>query len=470
MNVLRIIFEKTGSRCLPGAIGLMCVAFLNGTPVNAQNKSGQPQTVDAVATQLVAAEAAFQRTEAQIVSRNMAEPAPTLPKQNAVNDSAPVAATPAQNAQGSATNPAPAAQQGPDPSEPPPSEEESHEHMMEIPHGPVLRFRGFFDLDFDDGPVAQSLNFPLGVPAKTSFRAGEFDLFITSQLAEKLSFLTELVFSTGPNNAFALDLERFQLTYRHNKYFEISGGRYHTSIGFYNTAFHHGTWFSTATGRPFMYFFEDSGGPLPIHELGVTTTGAVPHSGKFNLHWIAEVGNGSSEVGNPLYGDGVENFASDRNHKDVNVAAYIRPEWVEGLQIGASFLTGNLIPSNGSPNVNQTVSSLYAVLIDSKWEFLNEFVLLHHQVTVGGPTFNSPMGYTQLGYRIHNVRPYFRWQEVNIPTNDPVTTFTGRYEGPSAGVRYDAFTYACFKLQYNRVYFRNATAENGVELQMAFTF
>jgi hypothetical protein len=341
---------------------------------------------------------------------------------------------------------------------------------MEIPHGPVLKIRGFFDLDFDDGPVAQTLNFPLGVPAKTSFRAGEFDLFITSQLAEKLSFLTELVFSSGPNNVFGVDIERFQLTYRNNKYFEISAGRFHTSIGYYNTAFHHGTWFSTATGRPFMFFFEDSGGPLPIHELGITATGAVSNTGKFNLHWIAEVGNGSSEVGNALYGDGVENFASDRNHKDVNVAAYIRPEWVEGLQIGASFLTGDLITSVGSVKVNQTIASAYAVLIDSKWEFLNEFVLLHHQVTVGGQTFNSPMGYTQLAYRIGKARPYFRWQEVNIPTNDPVTAFTGRYEGPSGGLRYDAFTYACLKLQYNRVYFRNATAQNGVELQLAFTF
>ena len=341
---------------------------------------------------------------------------------------------------------------------------------MEIPHGPVLKIRGFFDVDFDDGPVAQNLNFPLGVPAKTSFRAGEFDLFITSQLAEKLSFLTELVFSSGPNNVFGVDIERFQLTYRNNKYFEISAGRFHTSIGYYNTAFHHGTWFSTATGRPFMFFFEDSGGPLPIHELGVTATGAVPNTGKFNLHWIAEVGNGSAEVGNPLYGDGVENFASDRNHKDVNVAAYIRPEWVEGLQIGASFLTGDLITTVGSVKVNQTIASAYAVLIDSKWEFLNEFVLQRHQVTVGGQTFNSPMGYTQLAYRIGKARPYFRWQEVNIPTNDPVISFTGRYEGPSGGIRYDAFTYACLKLQYNRVYFRNATAQNGVELQLAFTF
>jgi hypothetical protein len=94
-------------------------------------------------------------------------------------------------------------------------------------------------------------------------------------------------------------------------------------------------------------------------------------------------------VGSPLFGDGVENFASDRNRKDINLAAYVRPEWVEGLQIGGSFLNGDLIPSNGARPVNQIVTSLYAVLIDSKWEFLNEFVWLHQRVTGGGRAYDD---------------------------------------------------------------------------------
>jgi hypothetical protein len=448
-NVLWIVWNSIRKTSFLCACGVICLLLIGGQPACAQTAGGQPDASELV-KRLAAAEARIERLEAEIASKSeagAAQPASTT---------APAAETPAAAA--------------PEAAPEPPAEEESHEHTMSIPGGPALKIRGFFDIDYDDGSVAQNLNYPLGVPAHPSFRAGEFDLFMTSQLAEKLSFLTEMVFSTDQTNNFGVDLERFQLTYRHNKYFEISGGRYHTSIGYYNTAFHHGTWFSTATGRPFMFYFEDSGGPLPVHEVGMTSTGLVPGSGKLNLHWIAEVGNGSAEVGSPLYGDGVENFATDRNHKDVNLAAYIRPEWMEGLQIGGSFLTGDLIPSNGTPRVNQTVSSLYAVLIDSKWEFLNEFVLLHHRVTNGGPAFNSPMGYTQIAYHFGKYRPYFRFQEVNIPTKDPVTTFTGRYEGPSVGLRYDAFTFACLKLQFNRVYLRNATAQNGAELQMAFAF
>ncbi len=280
--------------------------------------------------------------------------------------------------------------------------------------------------------------------------------------------MSEIVFGTDPTNNFGVDLERYELTYRPYKYFEISAGRYHTSIGYYNTAYHHGTWFSTATGRPFMYYFEDSGGVLPVHEVGVTTTGYVPGSGKLNLHWVAEIGNGSASAGG-YFGDGVETFASNRNHKDLNFALYTRPDWLPGFQAGASFLTGDLAPT-GMPKVNQTVSSAYAVFINSKWEFLNEAVLLHHQVTEGGRSYNSPLAYTQLAYHIKKYRPYFRFQEVNIPNNDPVASFTGRYEGPSVGVRADLWEYAALKLQYNRVFLRNAPAQNGLEVIVAFTF
>jgi hypothetical protein len=347
---------------------------------------------------------------------------------------------------------------------------DSHEHMMAIPDGPVLHFRGFFDLDWDDGSVAQNLQYPLGVPAHNSFRAGEFDLFMNSQLSEKLSFLAEAVFSTSPANSFAVDLERLQLTYQPSSYFQISGGRYHSAIGYYNTAYHHGLWFSTATGRPFMYYFEDSGGVLPVHEVGITATGRVPKSGRLNLHWIAEMGNGSSEFGSLNYGDGVESFASDRGRKDVNFAIYSRPQWFPGLQIGGSYMRGTVIPAATGVRVNQNVSSAYVVFVSGKWELLNEAVLLQHQLPNGGRSYNSPLGYTQISRTFGIYRPYFRFQEVNVPNDDSAAPFTGRYEGPSAGIRVDFFTYAALKLQYNRVYLRDAAAQNGFETQLAFTF
>lgn len=447
-------------------LGLAASGLFGQQPVGQTPAAPSAAEVQRLKEELAAQEARIEGLEQRLAAQQTsATPVAAPPNTNTIGPAAAAAAAPASLAQDNGTKAAspnfqPATQPGP-------MDNDAHDHMMQVPGGPELHIRGFFDFSFDTGSVAQNLQYPLGVPATSSFRTGEFDLFVTSQLSDSLSFLSEMVFSTDPTNNFGVDLERYQLTYRPIKYFEISAGRYHTAIGYYNTAYHHGTWFSTATGRPFMYYFEDSGGPLPVHEVGLTTTGYVP-SGKFNIHWIAEIGNGRADAGS-LFGDGVENFASDRNRKDINFALFTRPEWIPGLQAGASFLTGDLAPA-GLPRVNQTVSSAYVVFIDSKWEFLNEAVLLHHQVTDGGRSYNSPLGYTQLAYRINKYRPYFRFQEVNIPNNDPVSPFTGRYEGPSAGIRMDFFDYAALKIQYNRVYLRNAATQNGLEAALAFTF
>src|SRR5579862_3746509 len=116
--------------------------------------------------------------------------------------------------------------------------EEMQGHNMEIPGGgPVLNIRGFFDFDFGTGSIANPLIFPIasngcetcGNPETqphTAFQAGEFDLLMTSKLSDHLSFVAETVFGAGTTNEFSVDLERYQLTYRLNDYFSISGGRF----------------------------------------------------------------------------------------------------------------------------------------------------------------------------------------------------------------------------------------------------
>lgn len=350
---------------------------------------------------------------------------------------------------------------------PAPQSEDAHEHSMKLPGGgPVLKIRGFADFNLGFGSDANPLIFPLPAPVHNTFQIGEFDLFLSSRLSRQVSFLSELVIGADQTNFWGLDIERLQISYKPSHYFEISGGRYHTSIGYYNTAFHHGTWFQTATGRPFMYFFEDSGGILPVHSVGITTTGLVPHSGALQLHWVAEVGNGRSS--DPT-GQPVQNFLSDKNHKDFNLAVFIKPEWLSGLQAGGSFYRDRLIPA-GIPHVDENIGSLYAVYINSTWEFLNEAVLIHNKIDSLPNTFNSPLAYTQVSRKFGKYRPYFRFQYLNVPAKDPVNIYTGRYEGPSVGLRMDFTEYAALKVQYNRLYQRDVDPANGLDMQVAFTF
>ncbi len=348
------------------------------------------------------------------------------------------------------------------------ADSDTHAHMVELPGGgPTLKIRGFFDFNFGVGTDANPLIFPVGPPAHSTFQMGEFDLMTSSKLSERLSFMSEIVFGADATNLVGIDIERFLLSYKVSKYFEAGFGRYHTSIGWYSTAFHHGTWFQTATGRPFMYFFEDSGGLLPVHSVGVSLSGLIPGTDSLGLHWVAEIGNGRASSN--LAPEPVQNFYSDRNHKAYNLAAYIAPEWLRGLQAGGSYYRDRITPPGITP-ADQSIGSLYAVYITPTWEFMNEGVLLQNHVEDGGRTFNTPLAYTQLSRKFGAWRPYLRYQYVNSPANDPINIYTGRYMGPSVGVRWDFSDYAAFKLQYNRLDQRGVKPGNGLDAQLAFTF
>jgi hypothetical protein len=351
-------------------------------------------------------------------------------------------------------------------------------HNMSIPGGPVLNIRGFFDFNFGVGSIANPLVYPIidggcgtcgnpATPPHTTFQAGEFDLFFTSKLSEHLSFLAEVVLGPDATNVFGPDIERYTLTYKANPYFSASAGRFHTSIGYYNTAYHHGNWFSTAEGRPIMYLFEDSGGILPVHMVGVSFTGAVPRSDKIGLHWVAEIGNGLSS--NSAVAESVQNFYSDRNYKATNLAVYIQPQAIPGIQIGGSWYHDGLNPA-GLPEVRQNIESAYIVYFNSDWEFLNEAVLLSNHLMGTVRPFRSPMAYTQVARRFGIYKPYFRYQYVNDSLKDPVNLLLGEYYGPSVGIRIDFAEYAAFKLQYDHLFQSSQLPGNGLNAQVAFTF
>jgi hypothetical protein len=357
-------------------------------------------------------------------------------------------------------------------------------HNMSINGGPVLNIRGFFDFNFGVGSIANPLVYPIiddgcgtcgnaRTPAHTTFQAGEFDLLMTSKLSDHLSFLAEVVLGPDDTNVFGVDIERYQLTYRANPYFSAAAGRFHTSIGYYNTAYHHGNWFSTAEGRPIMYLFEDSGGILPVHMVGLSFNGEVPHTEKLGLHWIAELGNGLSS--NPFATESVQNFYSDRNYKATNIAAYIQPQFLSGLQIGGSWYHDGLNPSQAQnalplPEVRQNASSFYIVYFSGPWEFLNEAVLLTNHPMGAPSSFRSPMAYVQVAHGFGIYKPYFRYQYVDDKVKDPVNLLKGTYYGPSIGMRIDFATYAAFKLQFNHLFQSSQMAGNGLDAQLAFTF
>ena len=338
---------------------------------------------------------------------------------------------------------------------PKPAPQEEHADMSQ--GGPTLRIRGFGDVGLRGSNLRGDT---------TSFALGQLDLFVTSRLSDRVSFLSEIVFESGDNNAFGVDVERLLLQFAPSDYFNLGIGRYHTGIGYYNTAYHHGTWFQTTTGRPFIFQFEDDGGILPVHNVGVTATGRIPSRG-LGLHYIAEVGNGRTSR-SPL-DEAVQNVIDENNGKAVNLGLFARPDQLPGFQAGFSFYHDGLKP-DGLPRIGQSILAAHVVYVKPSFEWLNEALVIRHAVSGSPLVFHTPAFYTQISRRFGVVRPYFRYEYVNASGREPIFSDVGRRDGPSFGLRYDVSDFAAIKLQYNRTARRGLRSINGLELQLAFAF
>ena len=333
----------------------------------------------------------------------------------------------------------------------------------------LLRIRGFGDITFHGDNYRGD---------RTSFSLGQLNLFVTSDISENFKFLSEIVFEAGgaeqqtpplpttQPNIFSVDIERYLLQYSPNDYFNLAIGRYHTAIGYYNTAYHHSTWLQTATGRPFLFEFEDDGGILPIHNVGLSASGLIP-SGSLGLHYVAELGNG--RAWGPPSVEPVQNEFAQHNFKAFNLALFARPDAIRGLQVGFSGYHDHLTPL-GAPNMNETILAGHLVLVRPKFEWLNEALVVRHTPDGTSRTFDTPGFYTQISKQFGVYRPYFRYQYLNAPVDEPLLSYVGLRHGPSAGVRYDASESVAFKLQYDHTALRQQPAVNGLSMQVGFTF
>lgn len=336
---------------------------------------------------------------------------------------------------------------------PPADQHSEHEDM---PNGrPNLQIQGFADVNYHASDQKGATN---------SFALGQLDLFLTSRLSEKFSVLGELIVEAQQDNSFTFEIHRLLLRYMPNDYFNFSAGRYHTAIGYYNTTYHHGSWFQTAANRPFIFAFESKGGILPLHNVGLSVTGRIPRA-PFGLRYVAEVGNGRASR-SPL-DRAVQTAVDENNGKAFNLGIFARPKSIPGFQTGFSFYRDNLTPA-GKPKVGQSIFATHLVYQNRLYEFLNEAVFVRHTLNSG--SFVTPGLYTQFSRRFGNARPYFRYQYVSVPVNDPIFPDVGERIGPSVGLRYDITDFAAFKAQYDRTRRRSLSTLDELILQLAFTF
>ena len=330
---------------------------------------------------------------------------------------------------------------------------------------PRLKLNVFGDLGFHATDRHRTIS--------NSFYIGSLDLFMTSRLSTNVSLLGEILFISTSSNNIQADIERLVMQYHASQYFNFGVGRFHSSIGYYNTAFHQGEWFQTAIGRPFMYQFDDTGGPLPLQDVGISVSGLLP-SGKLGLHYVLEAGNGRAHL---IGSNPAQNNTDTNNGKSFNVAMFAQPGWIAGLQTGFSIYHDYLTFSD---NINhpELICTVHLVYVSSNYELLNEGMLVRHTGSSTGVAgvFHTSAFYTQLSRKLRSYRPYFRYEYINAANDEPIYgdpsdgAVVGRRNGPSLGLRWDFSEHAAGKLQYDRLDIRGEGAASGISSQFAFTF
>jgi len=326
-----------------------------------------------------------------------------------------------------------------------------HESAMDVPK---LNIRGFADVQYDANED------------DNAFSRGDVDLFITSKVSPKLKFLTEAIFEfeNGNDQESEIDLERILLKYEHSDYFHLTMGRDHTSLGYWNHTFHHGKWLQTTTDRPVIFQFEDKGGILPVHSVGLAMSGHL-YLDAGNLAYFSNVGNGRAKTLGR-----VQTLHDDNDGKMVSGMLSFEPSFTNGLGFGASALYDQ-IPENPAVgrigDMDEYIYGGHVYYIDNNIEFIAEAQFIEHEGAVGD--FHHFGAFIQAAYSFGKIKPYYRYDVQEADQNDSFFSWAPSVVRHTAGIRYDWYPFAAIKFEYRNSEVDKKTLNWGT-IQISFAF
>jgi hypothetical protein len=329
-----------------------------------------------------------------------------------------------------------------------------------------------------------------------SFAASHFEIFPTASY-DRLSFLAEVMFeSDAESNNFSIDVERIQVMYLFSDALRLKAGRVHTAFGYYNDAYHHARLFDLTTGRPYLTNFEDSGGIIPAHIVGVGADGKLPLRAAGDFTYNLDVGNARS----PDITE-VPVAMSAQGEKAVNLRLRFLPRFVEGLIVGVNgmyddvpagtpaVVTGGVVttPGVGSPDhLEELDLGAHVVYVEGRSHFIVEGAYILHHDFQTGVDYTNYGGFAEAGYSFGDFTPYARYELFQFDrAGDPLfqsPTFllgcsgctlplaTGRLEDWRAGVKWLPDEHIALKLEGRGLKTDLGAAQYSGTLQCAFGF
>ena len=304
---------------------------------------------------------------------------------------------------------------------------------------------------------------------KLNFGLGEQDLFITSEISPRLSFLGETVFkySFDSPTSFDISVERIILKYNYAGNHSILIGKHHTPINYWNETYHHGRVFFPTVDRPLLF----SQGFIPLHTTGVSLQGQ--NLGRLRFGYDAMLGNG---IGS---GD-----VEDNNpFKSLTLAAHIKP--TDGLRLGAYFYhdiisKGSTVHNHyggastiATSRINQNILTGSIVYNDSvfskKFEIIAESSMAMNRSDSLG-TQRAIASYVYAGLRVTDkIIPYVRIDDIQY-NNREVYYMDNNTRAYVGGLRYEINYLAVLKLEYQHTKSHMASNLDNIIFQIAVGF
>lgn len=304
---------------------------------------------------------------------------------------------------------------------------------------------------------------------KVNFGLGEQDLFITSEITPRLSFLGETVFkfSLGSPTDFAISIERIILKYNYAGNHSILIGKHHTPVNYWNDTYHHGRVFFPTIDRPLLF----AQGIIPLHTTGVSLQGQ--NLGQLRFGYDVMVGNGL----------GAGELIDNNGFKSLTVAVHVKPK--NGWRMGASLYhdvisRGSMLHNHSGgvtpkalTKIKQNIMTASFAYNDSvfskKYELLAESSMALNKSDSLGMQ-NTIASYAYAGLRITDkIIPYVRVDDIQY-RNQEVYFSDNNVQSFIGGVRYEFNYLAVVKLEYQRTKSHHSAATDQVSFQVAVGF
>jgi hypothetical protein len=285
---------------------------------------------------------------------------------------------------------------------------------------------------------------------KRGFSVGSLDFYLAPNFENNARALMEMVFEVDEHGELHTDLERLQLGYAFSDALTAWVGRFHTPYGYWNTAFHHGQQFQPSILRPRFIDFEDRGGIIPTHVVGLWTNGVI-RLGNGRVTYDVFTGN------NPGIKSGVltPNIAGT-DHGGLLAGfnlGYRFAGALRGFTAGVHGMQFTVRDDTTPPNVMRVgMLGSYGVYEGDRLEIISEYYRFNNEAS-GAGRHGSWAGFLHLGVRLGAWVPFGRIERSVLDQNDPYFALqtSGRsYARQVAGVRFDLSSTAALKFEVNR--------------------